>query len=201
MVHTVASGAVQDGVVGDVLAVVDEDGPDLHEDEEAQVGELLEWEHEREQVVGRALKEAIDRVEGYGSVRRRHDPLVVRLVQGLVHGWVVQAAVDEVDEAVGEEEEERELEHVVPHAGPVVERVVQLGVALKLQPEARRCEQRHVRHAGTGLLDLQLDLVLEELGVLERGLVEDEHEREGRHDEVDSRSAEPAGALENRGQG
>lgn len=112
--------------VGDILAVVDEDGPNLDEDEEAEVSELLEREDEREEVVGHALEETIDRVEGDGGVGGRHDPLVVRLVQGLVHGAVVQTTVDEVHQAIGEDYEEGELDDVVPHAGPVVHAVVQL---------------------------------------------------------------------------
>ena len=47
----VACGAVDDGAVGDVLAIVDEDGPDVDEDEEGDVGDFLEREEEREDVV------------------------------------------------------------------------------------------------------------------------------------------------------
>ena len=200
MMHRVACSTIKDGAVGDILAIVDQDGPDLHEDEEAQVSELLEREQKWKQVIWCTLEEAVDGVEGHGGVRGWHDPLVVRLMQGLVNRGVVQAAVDEVDEAVGEDEEERELEHVVPHAGSVVERVVQLGVALHLQPEARRREQGDIRHAGDGLLDLHLDLVLEELGMLEGCLVEDEDVREGRHNEVNGRSAEPVAVLRDGGE-
>lgn len=190
--HGVAGGAVDDGAVGDVFAVVDEDGPDLHEDEEAQVRQLLEREDEGEEVVGDALEEAVDRVEGDGCVRRGHDPLVVRLVQRLVHHRVVQATVDEVHQAVGEEDEQRELEDVVPHARAVLERVVEFGVAVELQPEAGRRQQRHAGHAAHRLPDLHGDLVVEELGVLEGGFVEDEDIRERRHDEVDGGTAKPA---------
>ena len=125
-------------------------------------------------MVGRALEEAIDRVEGDRGVGRGHDPLVMRLVQRFVYQRVVQAAVDEIHQAVGEEDEKRELQEVIPHAGAVLECVVQLGVALELQPEAGRRQQGHTGHAATSLLDFHLDLVFEELGVLEGGLVEDE---------------------------
>lgn len=54
----------------------------------------------------------------------RHDPLVVRLVQGLVDAWVVQAAVDEIDKEVREEEEEGKLEKVVPGSWSLSGRVV-----------------------------------------------------------------------------
>jgi hypothetical protein len=60
----------------------------------------LEREDEGEDVVGDRLRPAVDGVEGDGGVGCRHDPFVVWLVKRFVDGWVVQAAVDEVDEAV-----------------------------------------------------------------------------------------------------
>lgn len=82
-----AGGAVDDGAVGHVLAVVDEDGPDVDEDEQGDVGELLEREEEGEDVVGERLGEAVDRVEGVGGEGAGHDPLVVWFVQALVDAW------------------------------------------------------------------------------------------------------------------
>ena len=75
-----ASGAVDDGRVGNVLAVVDHDSPDLDESEQRDVGELLQRENEGEEVVWEGLREAVKRVEGVRGERRGHDPLVVRLV-------------------------------------------------------------------------------------------------------------------------
>jgi hypothetical protein len=89
VVHGVASGAVDDRVVGNVFAVVDEHGPDVDEDEKRNVGELLEWEDEGKQMVRQALRISVKRVESVRCVRRRHDPLVVRLVEVLVDGFVV----------------------------------------------------------------------------------------------------------------
>ena len=109
-----AGGSVDDGRVGDVFAIVNHDGPDVDEHEQGDVGELLERQHEGEDVVWDGLSEAIERVEGVRGKGRRHDPLVVRLVQALVNHRVVQTAVDPVDEEVGEEQEQRELEEVVP---------------------------------------------------------------------------------------
>jgi len=189
----VAGGAIDDGAVGHILSIVNKDGPDLHEDEEAQVGELLQREEEGEDVVGGTLEEAVDGVEGDGGVGRGHDPLVVRLVQGLVDGRVVQAAVDEVDEGVGKEDEEGELQEVVPHAGPGIKGVVELGVAPDLGEEEGDGEDGHAGHAERGLADLHADLVLEELGVFEGGLIEDEDVGDGGDDEVNNGSAEPAG--------
>jgi len=41
MMHRVARRAINNRGVSDVLAVVDEDGPDLDEEEECEIGEFL----------------------------------------------------------------------------------------------------------------------------------------------------------------
>lgn len=125
----------------------------------------------------------------------RHDPLVVRLVQGLVDAWVVQAAVDEIDEEVGEEEEDRELEKVVPGPWALSGCVVELGVAAALGDEASRGQNRHDGHGGVGLDHLKTDLVLEELGVCEGSMVEDEVVRGCRDDEIEEDTKEPVCQL------
>ena len=43
----------------------------------------------------------------------RHDPLVVWLVEGLVHSWVVQATMNPINAKVREQDEERKLDEVV----------------------------------------------------------------------------------------
>ena len=80
MVEGVTGSAVDDGAVGDVLSVVDHDGPDLDEGEKSDVGEFLEREQEREEMVRHRLGVAVERVEGVRGVWGRHDPFVVRLV-------------------------------------------------------------------------------------------------------------------------
>lgn len=84
--------------------VVDRHRPDVDEQVESQVDELVHREEKDVDVVGNALQEAVDRVEGVAGVGRRNFPGVVRLVEG-VDEAVVQEAVDPVDEAVGEEDE------------------------------------------------------------------------------------------------
>ena len=64
VVERVARGAVYDGVVRQVLAVVGEDGPDIDADEERDAGELLQWDDKGEHVVEKGLREAVDGVEG-----------------------------------------------------------------------------------------------------------------------------------------
>lgn len=114
VVHGVASGAVDNRAVGNIFTVVDHDGPDVDEHEQSNVGELLQREEEGEDVVRQRLSVAVERVESVRGEWRRHDPLVVRLVQLLVNHGVVQAAVNPVDEEVGEADEEGELEKQVP---------------------------------------------------------------------------------------
>ena len=111
--HSVASGAIDDGRIGYVLAVVDEYGPDVHEDEEEDVCELLEREDEREDVVRDGLSEAVERVECVRGVGRRHDPFMVWFVQTPVDAWVVETAVDEVDAEVCKQYKKWKLDPVV----------------------------------------------------------------------------------------
>lgn len=64
MVHGVAGSTVHDGAVGDVLAVMNEDGPEIDEAEQEDVGDLLQGEYEGEDVVRNTLGPTIERVEG-----------------------------------------------------------------------------------------------------------------------------------------
>ncbi|KAB8349513.1 hypothetical protein FH972_023539 [Carpinus fangiana] len=196
VMHGVAGGTVDDEVVGGVLAVVDHDGPQVHKGEEADVGELGEGEDEGEDVVGDALGEAVERVEGVAGKGGRHYPLVVGLVQVLVDAWVVQAAVDPVDEEVGEADEEGDLQDVVPQAWAVGGAAVHLRVAAHLEEKGRQSAEGHQREGGKGLLDLQAHLVLEVLGVLEGGLVEDQEIGGGGDGEVEDDGKDPGDGEE-----
>ena len=79
-----ARRAIDDGAVSHIFAIMDHDGPDLNECEERNVRELVEWEEEWEEVVGHALRVAVQRVEGVRSKWCWHDPFVVGFVQTLV---------------------------------------------------------------------------------------------------------------------
>lgn len=183
VVHGVAGGAVDDGAVGHVLAVVDHNGPEVDKNKKPDGRELVQREQHREDVVRQRLRPPVHRVEGVRRERRRHDPLVVRLVQVLVHARVVQAPVDQVDHGVGEEDEEGVLQPLVPLAGALRGRVVELGIAVDFEQPERRRQEGHARHRLVGLLDLEPHLVLEVLRVLHGLLVEDEIVRErGKHE-------------------
>lgn len=168
----------------------DHHGPNVDEGEQDQIAELVERQDEGENVVGHALREAVERVEGVRGVRRGHDPLVVRLVQVLVDGRVVQGTVDPVDSAIGEHQEYRELRDDVPHA-VFLGVHVQLRVALDFGVEERGGEDGHHGHRHHRLHDFLAHLVLEEFGVLEGVLVENEDVGERREREVDDISEEP----------
>lgn len=49
--HCVAGGSVNNGAVCDVLSIVNEDGPDLYEQEECEICEFLKRKDEWEDVV------------------------------------------------------------------------------------------------------------------------------------------------------
>lgn len=124
VMHGVASSSVDHRAVGHILAIMDQDSPEVNESKEEDVGELLEREDEREQVVGHTLGPAIQRVESMRGVRARHDPLVVRLVQRFVDARVVQAAVDPVNAKIGERDEQWELDDAVELKWLLRERIV-----------------------------------------------------------------------------
>jgi len=107
--HGMTRGTIDNRAISHILAIVNQNRPHINEDEEKHIRELLQREQERKHVVRDALTKPINRVERVGSVRRRHDPFVVRLVQVLVNQGMVQPAVDPVDEQVREQDEEREL--------------------------------------------------------------------------------------------
>ena len=191
VVNRVARGAIDDGVVGNVLAVVNQNGPEVDKDEQADIGKLLERENEGEDVVRQALGVAVKRVEGVAGEGGGHDPLVVRLVKVLVDPGVVKAAMDPVDGEVGKQEEERELEPIVPGRGGFLELVVELTEASNFEEHERGGHQSHTRHGRVGLLDLEPDLVLEELGMLKCLFVEDEEVGETSKDEIIEKTEEP----------
>lgn len=64
-------------------------------------------------MVRQALGETVHGVEGVARKRRRHDPLVMRLVQRLVYLRMVQTPVDPVDEEIREADKEGELQKIV----------------------------------------------------------------------------------------
>lgn len=80
MVHGVACGSIDEGAVGVVLSIMNENGPDVDEDEQRNVRELLKREQEWEEVVWYRLSKTVEGMESMGCVRGRHDPFVMRLV-------------------------------------------------------------------------------------------------------------------------
>ena len=192
VVHRVAGGAIHDGAVGHVLTVVNEDGPEVDKAEQEDVGQFLQREDERENVVWHTLRPAIQRVESVRRIRARHDPLVVRLVQGSVDSWMVQTPVDPVDEEIGEADEEGKLQDIIKGEGFLGDGVVEFGVASNFHHEKGRGEQSHWGHGAHGLLDLQRNLVFQELGVFVGCLVPNEDIGERRDHEVNEETKEPS---------
>lgn len=113
MVHRVASSAVDDGTVGDILTVMDHDGPEVDEAEEEDICHLLKRENEGENVIRKALGPTVNGVKGVGGKGARHNPLVMGLVQFLVHKRIVEAPMDPVDAEIGESDKEWELQNAI----------------------------------------------------------------------------------------
>lgn len=155
------------------MLLTNHDGPDIDKDKESQVGELLQREDEGEDVVWDALRVAVQGVESVRRERRRHNPLVVRLVEPAVKDGMVQAAVNQVDEAVGKGDKGGELQEEPP-ARISVNVVIEHAVSPDLHEEWRCRAERHDRYRLHCLDDLELYLVLQKLGMVERALVENE---------------------------
>jgi hypothetical protein len=114
---------------------VDENRPDVDEDKQRNIGELLEREKERVYVVWNRLEETVDWMEGVRCEWCWHDPFVVRFVQLFVHERMVESTVDEVDQHVGEEQEAWELQYVVEWERGLVRSVVELGISSDVHQE------------------------------------------------------------------
>lgn len=185
VVNSVASSSVHHRVIGNIVSVVDHDGPEVDKGEQQQVRHLVQRQEHRIQVVWQRLREAVHRMEGVGSKWSANNPLVVRFMQTLVHGGPVQPAVEEVDAAVGEENEHGELqpEHL-PSTGLFGNVEIQLGEAVQLQEEERDGERHHNGDSGHGLPELQGDLVLQVSGMVEDLLVENENVGRRRHEKI-----------------
>lgn len=130
--HRVAGCPVYYRAIGDVFTIVDHDSPNIDETEQDNIGCLLQREDEREEVVGNTLGPAINGVERVGRKGTRHNPLVVRLVQGLIDEGMMQAAVDPVDKEIGKGDEQRELQNTVIGERFLIERIVKLCVTPNL---------------------------------------------------------------------
>ena len=180
-----ACRAIDDVGIRYVFAVMDEDGPDVYEDEEGDIREFLEGKQEREEVVWNALGEAVEGMERVGGVRCGHNPFVVGFVEGFVEVGVVEAAVYPVDAKVGEADEKRELEVVVEREGCVRGCIVEFSIATDFKKEKGSGTDGHDGHRDHSLSDLEGDLVLEVFRVCDGGVVEDEQVGEGGANEVE----------------
>lgn len=129
VMHRVAGSAVDDGRVGDVLAIMDEDCPQIDEDEEGDVSKLLEWEDKWKDVIGKGLRKAVQGMKGMRGKGRRHDPSMMWLVQTLVDGRKVETTMDPIYEEVGKKDEEGILQVAVPGKRGIGGIFVQLSIA------------------------------------------------------------------------
>lgn len=185
-----ASGSVDDGVIGQILAIVDHNRPDVDEAEQHNVRVLVQREEEGEDVVRQTLRVTVQWMECVGREWRGHDPLVMRLVESLVQVLGMQRPVYEVDEGVGEHQKQGKLRKEVE---PTV--LLYVGVHLRMPAhlchEPRHCEDRHDGQSLEGLLDLEPDLILEELGVIVCPVVENEDVTESRERKVGQEAENP----------
>ena len=115
--------------------LTNEDSPEVDEGEKGNICELLEREDERKEVVWYTLREAIHRVEGVAGVRCRHNPLVMRLVQGPVNSGMMQTPVDPVDAQIGEDNEQWKLKEIVKSKWSIGRSIVEFSIATNFKQE------------------------------------------------------------------
>lgn len=89
MVSRVAGRPVDQRGVGIVFTIVDENGPDVDENEEGDIGEFLKREQEWEEMVWNGLSKSIKRMESMRGERCRHDPLMVGFMQVFVDDGIM----------------------------------------------------------------------------------------------------------------
>lgn len=135
VVHSVASGTVHNGAIGNVLAIMNEDSPQIDETEQENISQFLKRKDERENMVRHTLRPSIKRVESVRSIRARHDPLMMRLVQSAVNARVVQASMNPVNEEIGETDEEWELQDTVIWERFFGDGIVEFSVSADFQDE------------------------------------------------------------------
>ena len=78
-------------------------GPDIDEYKEDEIHQFVKREQKRVDVIGNALEEAVDGMEGVACEGRGYLPEVMGLVDVAVDAGMVQPAVDPVDGKIGEE--------------------------------------------------------------------------------------------------
>lgn len=94
------SGSVDNGLQNlgnSVISIVNRHRPNIDENEERQINVFIQREYEREQVVRNALQETVHRMKSVTCKWSWHLPSVMNLVQILVHGAMVQSAMDPVN--------------------------------------------------------------------------------------------------------
>ena len=99
--------------------------------------------------------------------------------------------MDKVHEHVGESDEEGKLQEVVEWERCFGWGIVELCISMDLGKEEGDREDSHDGHSKVGLADLEPNLVLEELGMGEGGVVEDEKVREPCEKEIDDEPEQP----------
>ena len=121
-----------------------------------------------------ALGKPIQWMKRMARIRRGHDPLMMRFVQGFVDSRMMQAPVDPIDEEVGEHDEKRELKHIIQSKRGIGREVIKFCVAAHFTEEQGRCEDGHDRNRYQSLANFEPDLVLQVFRMHESRMVENE---------------------------
>lgn len=121
--YSPSSGRTRESAIGvmkvETERLTDKHGPYIDKDEQRNIGKFLQRKDKRKHMVRHTLSEPVQRMESMARIRCRHNPLVVRLMQNLVHPRMVQTSVDPIYEEVGKGDKERDLYVIVQRKGGV----------------------------------------------------------------------------------
>ena len=142
-------------------------------------------------MIWHALRKAVHGMEGMTSVRCRHDPFVVWLMECLINPRMMQPSMNPINTEIGEADEQWELYVVVNTERCIGGRIVQFSVASNFGEETWSGEDSHDGHGDHGLCDFESHLVFEVFWVGERRVIEYEKIGERGADEIDNQAEDP----------
>lgn len=170
------------------VTVMNQDRPDLHEDEHDQVKVPLHRADEDEDVVRQRLHEPVGRVESECCPRSRHNPLVVWLMDVLVHAWVVLQPVNPVNGDIIEGDIQQ-CRDCYPCPAILADISVEKTLSPYLGEKDGKRHQVDPRDSVHGRSDFLADLVLQEARVMLKSPIKDEVVRQGREHPIEHRGA------------
>lgn len=126
-----------------IVTVVYRHSPEIHHHKKTKIQHFMQWKQEWVYMIGAALQEPVQWVEGVTGKGSGNLPLVVSFVHSLVHQRMVQEAMNPVDEAVGEYNERAGADYNCQPSSPPLDTHIELGIAAYFEQKSGRGVQNH----------------------------------------------------------